>query len=240
MKRILLITFLCFIAVQGFSQSLFGIYGGAGCATKHNYDVGPTFGVEYLHGASHRTFIGADIFYQTYSLFADNEANSAHNRTGIAGTTDRLLANYAFFAPKITMGLRKTEAVKFNLTIGIGYNISGYDSLHKWDNGYYTNAYYTNPTGGTGQYDSTIDKSKNINKMLLRIGVGATEYVNVGRAWFITFTEDFSFVSSSLTQTGTSTDVSRTLFSTNGLRPGYVTLTIGFTHCSRCAKAREF
>ena len=104
--------------------------------------------------------------------------------------------------------------------------------------GYYTNGYYTTYSSGVGQYDSTIDKTANINKMMFRLGVGATEYFCISNKtkgdkisrWFLTLTEDFGFLTNNLTTTGTVSDPSRTAYSFNGLRPGYVSLQIGISH----------
>ena len=234
MKRILLVALLSVTFFQGYSQSLIGLYGGAGCATSNNYDVAPSGGLELLFGAWHRTFIGADIFYQTYSLYADNEANSAKHGSGTAGAIERLYGSYVFLAPKISIGFRRTENFKINLTFGVGYNISGFDSVRKWDHGYYTNAYYTNNNSGTGQYDSSLDMSKNLNKLMMRVGVGMTEYAHIGGSWFLTFTEDFGFTFKPLSQTGTYTDPSRTAYTTvGGLHPGYISLQVGISHKSK-------
>ena len=231
MKRVLLITFLCFVALQGYSQAtIIGVYGGAGCATTNNYDVAPSGGLEFLF-AGHRggrIFIGFDLFYQNYSLYADREANAGKGGAGFAGTIDRFNASYAFLAPKFSYGLGRKQNVKVFIDCGIGYNISGYDSLRKWDYSYST------VTGGTGpgQYDSVIGKSKNITKMLFRVGVGMTEYASLGKHWGLTFTEDFGFLTKPLTTTGSVTDPSRTQYSSNGLQPGYISLQIGISHIS--------
>ena len=233
MKRILLLAFLCFTTFQGFSQAtIWGIYGGAGCATANNYDMGPSGGLELLFTGHRggRVFIGTDIFYQVYSLYTDNEANSAKNENGYTGWTERLYASYAYVTPKFSYGLGKKQNVKIYATFGIGYNISGIDSVRKWDYGYNSYGYYTTPTSGTTQYDSILDKSKNINKMILRGSVGMTESLHMGTHWFLSFTEDFGFIGKSLTQTGTSSDGSRTVYSTNGLKPGYISLLVGISH----------
>ena len=173
-------------------------------------------------------FFGFDLFYQNYSLYADNEANGAKGGNGYTGTMDRLDASYAFFAPKFCYGLGRKENVKVFITCGVGYNISGYDSLRKWDYGYST----ITGGAGSGQYDSVIGKTKNINKMLFRVGLGLTEYAAIGYHWRFTFTEDFGFLNKQLTTTGTVTDQSRTQYSTNGLQPGYISLQIGISHIS--------
>lgn len=235
MKRILLVAFLSFLCVQGFSQAIIGVYGGAGCATSNNYDVAPSGGLEMLLGHNKHMRIGADVFYQAYSLYADNEANSSQHGTGTAGTIDRFTGAYVFVSPKFSYGLGqmkddKLQKVRLYFDVGIGYNMGGFDSLRKWDHGYYANGYYTTYTAGVGQYDSSLDKSSNINKMIFRVGVGATEYLAIGGRWYLTFTEDFGFLTNNLTTTGTVTDASRTPFSRNGLRPGYVSLQIGLSH----------
>ena len=174
MKRILLLAFLSFLFFNGFSQSLIGVYGGAGCATANNYDVAPSGGIEMLFGKSAHTRIGVDLFYQAYALYADNEANSAQHGTGEAGTIDRFTGSYVFLAPKFSFSLDKNEHIRVFFDVGVGYNINGFDSLRKWDHGYYTNGYYTNYAAGLGQYDSSIDKTTNINKLMFRLGMGMT------------------------------------------------------------------
>ncbi len=233
MKRIILAAFLCFIALQGFSQAtIYGVYGGIGCATSNNYDVAPSGGLELLFSGQRggRMFIGADLFYQGYSQWADNEANSATHGTGTAGNIERFLGSYVFLTPKFSYGLGKKQSVKIFFDIGVGYNIQGFDSVRKWDHGYYTNGYYTTYTAGVGQYDSSLDKTSNINKLQFRLGVGATEYLSMGPHWRLTFTEDFGFLTTNLSSTGTPTDGSRTQYSHGGLRPGYISLMVGFSH----------
>ena len=232
MKRILLLAFLCFLSFPGFSQAMIGVYGGGGCATSNNYDIVPSGGIEMLVVGKRggRMFIGADLFYQGYSQWADNEANSAKHGTGTAGTIDRVLASYVFLSPKFSYGIGKKQNWKVFFDAGVGYNINGFDSLRKWDHGYYTNGYYTTYNSGVGHYDSTLDKTANINKLVFRLGVGMTEYWYIGHHWFLTLTEDFGFLTTNLTTTGTVSDGSRTPYSRNGLRPGYISLMIGITH----------
>ena len=119
------------------------------------------------------------------------------------------------------------------MDFGVGYNVGGYDSLRKWDYSYSTNTSSTNGTGTLGQYDSVIGKSKNITKMMFRVGLGLTEYAAMGEHWRFTFTEDFGFLTKTLTTTGTITDPSRTKYSTNGLQPGYISFMIGISHIGK-------
>ena len=235
MKRILLIAFLSFTAFRGSSQTVVGLYGGAGCATSNNYNVAPSGGLELLFGMHHggRMFIGADVFYQTYSLYYDNEANSEKHHQSYAGYIERLATASAFFAPKFSYGLGKTQDIKIYVDFGVGYNIGGFDSVRKWDNKYYNNSTGNYTYGnGVGSYDSTIDASKNINKLLIRGGCGATEYLSIGKHWFINFTEDFGFISQSLTQSTDPSFASRTQYSPGKFNPGYVSLQIGINYYS--------
>ena len=238
MKRILLVAFLSFLSVQGFSQGIIGVYGGGGCATSNNYDIAPSGGLELLMGHNKHMRIGTDLFYQGYSLYADNEANSSQHGTGVAGTIDRFAASYVFLTPKFSYGLGemkddKLQKVRLYFDVGIGYNIKGFDSLRKWDHGYYANGYYTTYNSGIGQYDSSMDKTSNINKMVFRLGFGATEYLAMGGRWYLTITEDFGFLTTNLTTTGSVADPSRTQFSRSGLRPGYVSIHIGLSHAGK-------
>ncbi len=230
MKRILLVALLSFLSLQGFSQTLLGIYGGGGCATSNNYDVAPSGGIQMLFGHGPHLRTGLTLFYQGYSLYADNEANSSKHGTGTAGTIDRLAASYVFLAPKFYYGFGSGGNFGFYLNVGVGYNINGFDSLRKWDHGYYTNGYYTTYPAGVGQFDSSLDKTANLNKLVFRLGVGFSEHLYLNHYWFLTFSEDFGFLTTDLTSTGSSKDPSRTPFSRGGLRPGYISLHIGLTH----------
>ena len=230
MYKIHVVVFLSFLAIQGFSQTLIGLYGGGGCATSNNYDIAPSGGIQLLFGNGYHIRTGATLFYQAYSLYADNEANSSTHGTGNAGTIDRIAASYVFLAPKVYYGIGKSGNFGVYLNVGVGYNINGFDSLRKFDRGYYNNGYYTTYNSGIGQYDSSLDKTSNLNKMLFRVGFGLSEHIYLSHSWFISFSEDFGFLTSDLTTTGTSKDPSRTQFSRSGLRPGYVSLHIGITH----------
>jgi hypothetical protein len=226
MKRILLVAFLSFISIEGFSQSgtntFWGLYIGAGCATANNYDVGPQIGFEYLKGLFNRTALGADLFYQGYSLYYDNEQNSAKHGTGNAGVILRHASDFAFLTPKLEHGIGKKEWIHIYLTVGVGFKISGFDSLRKWDHSY--------GTGSVNNYDSSLDLSKNINSMVMRVGLGFKEYFYLGHHWHFTLTEDFGFLPSGLTKTGDLDAGGRTPYSPQKLNPGYISILLGISH----------
>ena len=232
MKRILIIILLSFIGVHGFAQSIFGVYGGGGFASSNNYDAGPSGGIEYLKGIGVHGLLGFDLFYQGYSLYYDNELNSARHHMGLAGYIDRNLTSYAFFTPKVSYTLDKKRNITAFVTAGIGYNIGGFDSIKKWDQSYSSIPVLSNTAAFN--YDSVIDKSANINKMLFRFGTGLTEYLHVGRGrWCFTFTEDFGFLFTSLNTNGDPNDASHTKYSPARLNPTYISIHIGISRYAR-------
>ncbi len=232
MKRTLLVAFLSFLSLSGFSQSTIwgynsfvGIYGGIGLAAAHNYDIGISGGFEYVkgiaaykHGGT-RFGLGADVFYQSFSLLYDREQDGARHGFGNAGAMVRHKSAYIFLTPKFDVGIGEHQNVHTYITAGVGFKMSGYDSLRKWDHSY--------TTSGVGNYDSSLDMSKNIKSMPLRFGFGFKEFIYLGSHWRFTITQDFSFLGSSITGTGGLSDPSRTKYTPLSLNPFYFSLQIG-------------
>ncbi len=72
--------------------------------------------------------------------------------------------------------------------------MSGSEKFRKWDHSH---------GSAPGDYDSTMATDANINSMLIRIGVGLTEYIHLGHGkWWFTITEDGGFLGNSLSKTG--------------------------------------
>jgi len=221
MKRILLLVFLSVLATGSFSQTLIGLYGGAGLATSNNYDVGISGGLDFAKAIGNKTWLGANVFYQGFSLNYDNEANSARHGDGIAGFIERNSTGYVFVAPKLVHDVTRNGLIKFYVNVGVGFKMSGFDSVHKWNHSY--------DSINVRRYDSTNDNSKNINSMLVRVGTGFIEYMHLGGNWWFTFTEDFGFIGGSLVKTGEA-NPAQTPYSAQKLNPGYISLQIGITH----------
>jgi hypothetical protein len=223
MKRITLIAFLSFLAIQSYAQTntVIGIYGGAGLSSSYNYNVGISGGLDFLKGIGERTCLGATLFYQGYNFLYDREAYGAKNGTGNAGVTVLNQSGYIFLAPKLSHGLGRGEFWKFYVDAGPGFNMSGKETMRKWDN---SNG--SNP----GNYDSTITTTKNINSLVLRLGVGLTEYIHMQGKWWFTVTEDFGCLASELSKTGDVDNGSRTQYSPNRLSPNYFSIQIGISH----------
>jgi hypothetical protein len=224
MKKILLALILSISVFKGYSQknTIVGIFAGGGIATTNNYDVSLSGGLDYAKGLNLRTFIGAEVFYQQYSLLYDNEARSAKKATGYDGEILRHTSAYVFFAPKIRFCAGRKQNAHFYFNAGIGMNMGGYDSLRRWNT--------VSTPNGYKRMDTTIDQSENINSMVLRVGLGWTQYIYMGSHWRFSFTTDFGFLPGSLTKTSDYADVSRTSYSPSKLNPTYMSIRIGIAH----------
>jgi len=234
MKRIILIALLAFSASFAMAQKNFdiGFFAGAGASTVYNYDVGMTGGLDMIKAIGNNTWLGGTLFYQGYAFLYDREAYSVNNGAGNAGVTILNKSSYIFIAPKLAHDFGRRGFLKGYLNVGAGFKMSGTETMRKWDYSYGT---------ATASYDSTINTSKNINSMVLRMGVGLTEYLHLGKHWWFTITEDCGFLANTLSKTSNVDDPSRTQYSPNGkLNPNYFSLMIGITHSRFWHDDREF
>ena len=242
MKRFILPVLLSLVATKGFSQndsrfgsvyyikSLFSLYGGGGLATSDNYNVALSGGAGYEKATGSGFYVGGHIFLQSYSLYYDNEANSATKGQGYAGVTLGHSSKYVFVAPQIRAMLGITPGVNYWMYFngGIGFNAGGTETAHIWDHS------YTVYPGNIGNFDTVLDVSSNINKTVYRIGLGFAQDLRVGRKTYVTFREDFGYLVSGLTISGDITDKTtlRTPYSPQKLNPVYISLQIGLTFAS--------
>lgn len=224
MKRILLIACISLLAGSGYAQKNFniGFFAGAGASTVYNYDVGLSGGLDLLKDVGNRTWIGGSLFYQGYAYLYDREANAVTNGGGNAGVTILNKSSYIFVSPKLAHDIGRRGLLKAYINFGAGFKMSGTETMRKWD--------YSN--GATGaNYDSLLNTSKNLNSMVLRVGLGLTEYVHLNKGWWFTITEDCGFLANSLSKSSNVDDPSRTGYSPNGkLNPNYFSLQIGISH----------
>jgi len=223
MKRLILVAFLPFVALFANAQSsvFIGLYGGGGLVTSNNYNVSISAGLDFFKAINEHTAIGANLFYQGYNIYYDNEAYGVKGGTGNAGVTLLDQCGYVFITPKLVRDVDHRGILKFNLSAGAGFKMSGTETMRKWD---FSNG------GGAGSYDSLINSSKNLNSMLIRVGFGFTEFLSMRGHWSFTVSEDFGFIGSSVTKTSDVTDGSRTQYSPNKLNPGCISLQIGIMH----------
>ena len=225
MKRLILLAILCIFTGSTFGQNtVISLYGGAGTSIKYSYDLGISGGLRFLKIGKGRTAFGAQLFYQGYGFRYDKEDYAKTNGVSIAGVNIVNKTNYICLAPTIGQFFGTHNNTEAYLNVGVGFKMGGNETMRKWD---YTNGY------ASGNYDSTIDTSPNINSMIFRIGFGMVEYISMGHNWWFTFTEDFGFLTNSISKTTNADDPSRTPYSpTNKINPGYISLQLGITHSS--------
>ncbi len=210
MKRISLITLFTLLSFSGFSATFIQLWGGAGVATRHNYDAGISAGLSFFKGMPYRVNIGASLFLQQYNLYYDRE------NAQLVGGSLRHNSTYAFFSPVIDLRIGKYGNTHFYLTGGAGFNMNAVDTLHKWDR------------QGATTYDSTIGKPENINKMVFRLGMGLSEYFNVSQKFYMNITEDVGFMATKLSEINDPADAKINNNVGQIFRPTYISIRIGF------------
>lgn len=235
MKRFILPVLLSLLTVKGYSQdggrayikSIISLYGGGGLATQYNYDVALSGGFGYEKSTGSGFFVGGQVFLQSYSLYFDNEANSATKGQGYTGVTLGHNSKYVFVAPQIRTMLGSNPGIIYWMYVngGIGFNAGGTETAHIWDHS------YVSYPGNIGNYDTVLNLSSNINKTVYRIGLGFAQDLQIGRRTFFTFKEDFGYLVSGLTLSGDITDKTtlRTPYSPQKLNPVYISLQIGLS-----------
>lgn len=223
MKRLILIAFLSFCGSHAFSKTntFIGLRGGAGIAVPHNYDLSLYGGLDFTKGLFNRTALGLSVFYQSFGVVHDNEAFGFKDGNGTAGTTLLHQSAYVFVAPRFEYGIGKKENIHFYINGGVGFNMGGKESIRKWDESF---------GAGPGNYDSVIDASANINKMVARLGLGFVQYLHMGRHWRFTISEDMGFLPQSLTVTGSAADASRTRYTPAKINPTTISLHLGIAY----------
>jgi hypothetical protein len=224
MKLKLLVLLLLILQVEGYAQKnkIFGVFAGGGIATANNYDVSLSGGLDVAWGLNVRSLVGLELLYQQYSVLYDNEALGAKKALGTAGEILRHKSAYMFISPKFRFCLGRRQNNHFYFAPGIGFNAGGYDSLRRWST--------VSMMGGLKRIDTTIDQTENINSMVLRVAVGATQYLRMGEHWRFSFTEDFGVIPGSLTKTSDYSDINRSYLSQSKVNPAYVSIRIGISH----------
>lgn len=223
MKHVTLIIFILLCALTGFSQkkTYIGLYGGGGLATRYNYDVSISGGLDFVKAGTGHFGFGFSLFYQSFGIAYDNEAYGAKRGVGNAGAIVLNKSAYVFLAPKFDIGLGKKKDIHFYVNAGPGFNMGGTEVMRKWDRSF---------GAGLGNYDSTIVTTANINKMVVRVAFGFTQHLYTSKHWRFSVTEDFGFVAQSLSTTSDYNNPSRTNYTPRSLNPSCISLIIGITH----------
>ncbi len=235
MKKYILIVLFSLFSNIAFSEDEFGGYlthnisllVGAGLATQNNYDVGPSLALSFHKACfKQRVFLGISLNYQEYSLYYDREAQALNNEKAYEGVTIRNKSDYGFFSPSIEYYIGNSCNFSLYVNGGVGYSIGGTETLHKWDQS------HSYPLTPTNAYDSTINTTSNINKLIFRYAIGMCQYSPIyGRhpkKIKFMFNEEIGFVQGNISTTANNNNPSRTTFSPNNLSPVYITFRIGY------------
>ncbi|GAA4463503.1 hypothetical protein GCM10023093_12100 [Nemorincola caseinilytica] len=212
MKRILLIALVCLGFFQGHSNSFYFAWDGIGFTTRYNYDIGTSYGAYYYRGVARGLGLGTYEFYQNFNMYYSREVGAT------AGHTLRSQIQYRFFSPMIVVQLKPSGQSQMYFTGGIGELQSNSVALHnKWSSAPWSSE----------QYDSTIDLSSKLNKYVVRMGFGFTQFQKLGGMFQMFINEDFGFLANPMADVA---DPSFAGIKTNTARfytPAYVSIRIG-------------
>lgn len=217
MKRILLLVALVTACMSSFANSFTTLWTGAGITKNNNYGAGMQYGLGYYKAVRYGIGVGAQLFYQKYDLYYDDQAYKS------VGGTMRYTGNYVYLAPQFVTHVVHSGSTQAYVNLGIGYNVGGYDSMYKWS--------HTSWEDPTLNYDSLIDNSKYMQKMVVRIGFGFIHYYNISGRILLTITEDIGFLPkrmSSVTAPGNNGELANAMNSY--YKPLYYTLKLGLTY----------
>ena len=219
MKRILLIALFVLSSSAAFCNSFTYLWGGAGLASHNNYDCGTSAGLSYYHAIlGYRVGLGASVFMQQYNLYYDQQQKDAD----VTGATIRHNSRYVFLSPELNFHMGNKGTTHFYITAGVGFNVGVVDTMHKW----------APSTVSSPGYDSMVDKSANINKMVSRVAIGLTEHFGIRKHIGVAITEDLAFLPGRLSST---TEPNNPVLNDNLnqlFKPTYFTLRIGFYYKS--------
>lgn len=223
MKRILLIILTSFCFSQGYSNSFYFGWDGIGFSTKYNYDLGMSYGAYYYRGVARGLGLGTYEFYQTFNMYYSREVGAT------VGHALRSQIQYRFFSPMIVVQLKSSGQSQMYFTGGIGELQSNSVAIHeKW----------SHATWAGNTYDSSIDLSTKLNKYVVRMGFGFTQFQRLGGIFNMFINEDFGFVANPMTDPS---NISFAGVKTNTAQfymPTYVSLRIGIGLITHSKNAR--
>lgn len=202
-------------------------YGGGGLATSLNYDVATSAGLGFEINAGSGFYLGAHLLLQNYILFYDNEVNGERFGHGYAGVTLNHRSAYGFFLPQIRTRLwSKPGLISWMyLNAGVGNMVQGAEEVHTWDKS------FVNYPSQLGPYDTFVNTTANITKMVYRAGFGFSQTLQCWTKLWFTFREDVGYVVSPITASGdiNNSNPPRSSYSPQKINPLYVSLQAGLT-----------
>lgn len=215
MKKFLLIIAILCTGAMAQANSFSTAWNGYGITGKYNYDMGQSFGTTYYRGVAYGVGVGSDVFVQNYNLIYDKDEGKPF------GATVRHSSTYSFASPMTIIHLTKKGSSQIYVNAGLGYLVSGYDSVRKWNSLSYRKE---------GIYDSLVDRSSNLNQSVYRLGFGVTTYFTIANYLKLSITEDIGFLTSGLSKTTEASSVGFTNSAAKFFKPTYFSIRIGITY----------
>jgi hypothetical protein len=171
MKRIALVFFLLLPAVQGFSQSLISVFGGAGVTTAYSGGTTPLFGATYLVSPLRHTYFGGSIFNEGYAVKRTDEEFSRFGGYEYSITQN---SSFLFIAPTIDVGVGHKEHIHGYVSGGLGFRLSGEQTLQQTTPGTLPPGIYSGHN-----YGPSKNTTANLNNTIFRLGLGACGHIGI-------------------------------------------------------------
>lgn len=210
MKGIVILLVMLHSCIFTDAQSRFGAEIGIGAPPPYGPGLGnmfgpyesqksatvPCFGISYMNKVGRHIFVGAKVFYNTYSFtFKHSELNNLFDlfvNVPVTTTSTEVTCknHYISLAPLIDLGVGKRQYIHFFLMPGIGILANGNMSTYGYTN---------NPNPGTAPYDYYANTTSYLNKNILQVSYGMTEHFPLNKMWHLTLTETLCNQPSGLT-----------------------------------------
>ena len=179
MKKTLILILLSIASRNSFADTYYFAWDGIGISTRHNYNAAQSYGSYQYKGIANGLATGSMEIFQQYNISYDQERGAS------SGTGVRYNVQFRFISPMVVTQLSKSGNVQFYMTAGAGDLQSGTATVHKWSRLSWSQG---------GVYDSTLDKSGDVNAYAIRLGFGFTEFYPLGGNFHLFFNQDFGWV----------------------------------------------
>ena len=191
MKKMLLVTLLCFFSASSFSQGMYGFGLGLGYTTSYHSYITPAYEGYYLWRLTPHIYAGGSLFLQRYSFLYDMKVDPAHVQYYDI-ISIRQKSSYLFFSPKIDFGIGYRKHMHISLSGGIGVIMAG----KQWSNEYLP--FLSAPSGNVGSDTGAVNTSYNIPRVIYRAGLGVSKRIPTRGFFNIMLSLDFSYLPSNL------------------------------------------
>ncbi len=227
MKRTLLFLSLCLIASLSFAQASFlGVKSGVGFTTTNNSSLSPSFGAEYQISPFRHIYLGGSLFLEGYSFSLHD---NTYEKFGGQGYTLSQNSSYLFIAPKVDATVGRHEYFHFYISGGMGFLINGEQTITATTPRYPGQGFFPGVVYDTG------NTSKNINHIIFRLSMGATQHIQVFPFMDLTCGEELGIIP---------TWISKNTYGGYGdqamdIKTNYVSLSIGLMYKRNWQKLKQ-